>query len=282
MKQYLLAFVCLLTCIQSSACTIENESCVATEEWRFSVSLGAGTITNPLYSGKNIPLVVIPNFNYYGEKFFLENNTLGYTIKETATWSFSFISQINREKLFFASDSSAALLLPSNAFLEGSFMSKDANLDYRDVEKRKWSIDGGIQINGFFENGYYSNFQLLKDISKVHHGSNALLELGKNIHIRQLAKTNITWSIGALWSSQKLMNYYYGIPNIKLNDNDFSYQAKDSLNPYVKLNILHKINKNWSTRLSLKREFLSNSYQHSPLINDEKIDIIFAGVSYAF
>lgn len=280
--KYTCLLILLVASFQSNACEQLSEDCVETNQWQFSVSLGAGTLTNPLYSGKNIPLYVIPSFNFYGEKLFIENNTLGYTIHENERWSVSIISQINREKVFFASDSASALLLPSNAFLEGSLTSKDANLDHRDVKKRKWSLDGGLQLNGFFKEGYFANIQLLTDITSVHKGSNALLEMGKVSTPELLNNTKISWSLGANWSDSKLMNYYYGISEITVNDSEHSYSASSSLNPFVKLNITKNINNNWHARFSIKREYLSNSYQHSPLINDDRIDIIFAGVTYAF
>jgi len=279
-------YTCLLLLLAASfqinACEQLSEDCIETNQWQFSVSLGAGTISNPLYSGKNIPLYVIPNFNFYGERLFIENNTLGYTIHENKNWSVSLISQINREKVFFASDSASALLLPSNAFLEGSLSSKDANLDHRDVKKRKWSLDGGFQLNGFFRNGYFTTIQLLTDITSVHNGSNALLEVGKVSALKLLDNTKFSWSIGANWSDSKLMDYYYGIDKITVNNNEFSYRAQSSINPFFKVNITRPLSKNWLARVSLKRELLSNAYQHSPLINDDKIDIIFAGVTYAF
>jgi len=280
--KYTCLLLLLVASFQTNACEQLSEECIETKQWKFSVSLGAGTLTNPLYSGKNIPLYVIPNFNFYGDKLFIENNTLGYTVQETRHWSVSLISQVNREKVFFASDSASALLLPSNAFLEGSLASKDANLDHRDVKKRKWSLDGGLQFNGFFKDGYFTNIQLLTDITNVHKGSNALLEIGKISTLELLNNTKISWSLGVNWSDSKLMNYYYGISEITVNDSELSYSASSSLNPFAKLNITKIINNNWHARFSIKREYLSNAYQHSPLINDDKIDIVFAGVTYAF
>ena len=54
-------------------CKQPSAECVAVGGWNFSVALGAGVRTNPLVNGQGLPLVVVPQVSYYGERFFLDN-----------------------------------------------------------------------------------------------------------------------------------------------------------------------------------------------------------------
>ena len=52
----------------------ERESRVAnqqidTQQWHLSINTGAGVITNPLHGGDNLPLLVLPEIAFYGEKW---------------------------------------------------------------------------------------------------------------------------------------------------------------------------------------------------------------------
>ncbi|MCI2285787.1 MipA/OmpV family protein [Colwellia sp. MSW7] len=94
----------LLLCSQAYAtdCQKESEHCAEIGKWNFSVSLGAGMVSNPLHGGNNIPLVVIPTISYYGENIFFENNTLGYSFFENDHFIISAIGKLNYEKSYFS------------------------------------------------------------------------------------------------------------------------------------------------------------------------------------
>src|SRR5690242_12944595 len=55
---------------QEDDCQGPSEDCVAVGGWSFSISLGAGVRTNPVVNEPKIPLVIIPQFSYYGKRFF--------------------------------------------------------------------------------------------------------------------------------------------------------------------------------------------------------------------
>ena len=50
-------------------CKARSENCVTIGRWNFSIEIGAGIRTNPLVNGKDIPLVVIPQLSYYGQRW---------------------------------------------------------------------------------------------------------------------------------------------------------------------------------------------------------------------
>ncbi len=58
------------------------EDCVEIGRWRVDVAMGLGVRTNPLVSGDDIPLFIIPELSYYGKRFYLKNLELGFTLFE--------------------------------------------------------------------------------------------------------------------------------------------------------------------------------------------------------
>src|ERR1700728_4564089 len=82
-------------------CKGPTDGCVAIGRWNFSVALGAGVRTNPLVSGKDIPLVVIPQFSYYGKRFFIDNLDLGFTLVERGANTFNLIATPGYDRVYF-------------------------------------------------------------------------------------------------------------------------------------------------------------------------------------
>ena len=77
------SFTCLLAMLfglspvraaTADDCKESSGDCVAVGKWNFSLALGAGVRTNPLLDGENIPLLVIPEFSYYGRRFFIDKD----------------------------------------------------------------------------------------------------------------------------------------------------------------------------------------------------------------
>ena len=278
--------LCLLQClivINSFAASskIESDNYIKVNEWHTSVALGAGTITNPLNGGKNIPLFIIPYIAYYGENLFIENNTLGYSFYQNDFIVISAISQINREAMFFHDWQPTQLFVPnfSESIVETP---NDKPVYLMDIQKRKWAIDGGIQINWFINNSLDIKAKVLHDLNQVYQGYNASIVLNKNLQFNALKNSQFNISVGANWQSAALANYYYGLDE---NDNvDLSnlYQAKSGIQPYISLAMIHKINVKWRLKLLAKQEFLDTNLSHSPLIKESSITSVFFGVVYAF
>ena len=75
--------------------------CVPVGEWQLSVGLGLGVRMNPLYDGDNTPLIVLPELSYYGERFFLKNFDLGYTLLEDKRHQLNLLFTPSRDQMYF-------------------------------------------------------------------------------------------------------------------------------------------------------------------------------------
>jgi len=276
----------LAQCIQT------NEQCAPVNEWELSLTIGAGVLTNPLHGGSNIPLLVIPNISYYGEKVFFENNALGYSIYETDSFSLSAVSLINRENSFFNRwhPNNVFVPLTVNGISESSPHVDESTgqdtplpeINLEEVANRKWALDAGIQGNWFISEKSHLTMRILHDVNNTYNGFNGKIEF--NHRFTSFNMPNIKWKIttGVNWLSQQQVDYYYGISEKDNTEPSHFYQGKSALNPYIKIRSTYKLNNDWRLTFTARSEFLSRAISNSPLVKDKVIETIFLGVVYAY
>jgi len=267
-------------------CEQITDSCATVGEWKFSLAVGVGVYTNPLHGGDDIPLVLIPQISYYGEKVFFESNTLGYSFFENDQIVVSAITQINHEKAYFTRWHPQNILIDTDSIGssddELNPEDQDIYLDIKDVSNRRWAIDAGIQFNWFINQTTDLQVQILHDVNNVYNGFNGQIELTRLMKIKQLPNTVMSFSVGTNVKSKNLVDYYYGISPTTDTPVDSDYQGKLSLTPYFRLVLTHQISERWRAKLNLKRIYLDDAMTNSPLVKDDYINTIFAGVSYDF
>jgi hypothetical protein len=54
-----------------------------------------------LVNGKDIPLVAIPQFSYYGRRFFIDNLDFGFTLAERGANTFNLIATPGYDRVYF-------------------------------------------------------------------------------------------------------------------------------------------------------------------------------------
>ncbi|MCP8898869.1 MipA/OmpV family protein [Gilvimarinus xylanilyticus] len=86
---------------EEAYCEQNPDDCMAVGSWQFSVGLGLGVRTNPLYDGDDIPLVLLPEISYYGERFFLDTTSLGFTLVETPAHMLNAVATLGLEQMYF-------------------------------------------------------------------------------------------------------------------------------------------------------------------------------------
>src|SRR5262249_9116494 len=97
----LLALACSTATFAADECTGASDECVAVGRWNLSVALGAGVRTNPLVSSQDIPLIVVPQFSYYGKRFFIDNLHPGVTLYDGDATPRSLVASPGYDPFFF-------------------------------------------------------------------------------------------------------------------------------------------------------------------------------------
>jgi outer membrane scaffolding protein for murein synthesis (MipA/OmpV family) len=93
--------VCFIGCSTAFAQADCTADCVEVGAWRVNVGMGAGMRGNPLHGGEDIPLVLLPEVSYYGERFFLKNLEMGFTVFENERHQFNALITPGYDQMYF-------------------------------------------------------------------------------------------------------------------------------------------------------------------------------------
>ncbi|WP_251357968.1 MipA/OmpV family protein [Kangiella sp. TOML190] len=248
---------------------------VAVGEWNFSLSLGYGQVESLITGVDDFDLYLLPNISYYGEKFYLENTTLGYSLFEQENFYIDLVGRLNEDGVYFKLDDFgvfSALGVPPPG--------RGPNPPQPEDVDRHLSYLAGLELNyqiaGFdLRTGYYH------DISGVHHGYELDLSVARYFTISE----HWSWYLAAsaTHKSKKLLNYYYGLDEDESLTSFFSYSPNSSgTNYYLTLSTEYMINDDWSWHGFVKRNYLADEIQDSLIIERKHIDTYFLGVKYRF
>jgi outer membrane protein len=283
LSQCLLATLIVAAPVQAAAteddCKQASADCVAVGKWNFSVALGAGVRTNPLAEGQDIPLVVIPQFSYYGKRFFIDNLDLGFALAENNTNTLSLVASPGYDRVFFyRSDLQNIFVggLPQAPGLE------DSVIQYRRVPRtapnaiqfpprpRRITYLAGPEWT-FKLDRVSGQVDVLHDVTGQDHGTEVRAALG--IPLIE-SKGSLTANLGLTWKSAGIVNYYYGEPTF--------YQAGPALDPFIKLGYTVPLSGRWRFSAFAQYERLGSAIADSPIVAEHYVVTAFVGAIYRF
>lgn len=251
-------------------CKAAISDCVAVGRWNFSVALGAGVRTNPLVSGESIPLIVIPQFSYYGKRFFIDDLDLGLTIAESERNSFNLVASPSYDRVFFyrtdlqnifvSGFGTNAAVVPLNA--PGA-----ARLSPR--SKRVTYLAGPEYT--FKYGGVTGQVDVLHEITGQNGGDEVRAAIG--IRLPNICGT-LTANAGITWKSAAMVNYYYGASGI--------YAPRSALNPFLKLGYTLPLAGKWRFNAFAEYELLGRAIADSPIVAERHVATAFVGAIYTF
>jgi outer membrane protein len=274
-------------------CKGESSECVPVGGWNFSLALGAGVRTDPVVHEGTIPLVVIPQFSYYGEHFFIDDLDAGVTFLDSDRTTLSLIASPGYDRVFFYRSD------PQNIFVTGlgNFNSSPGSSGQVPAgstgngsgpgqpppgttglitsakfppRSRQWTYLAGPEWT-FKYAGMTGQLDVLHEITGHNHGNEVRAALGI-----PLSRVGGAWTanVGITWKSATIVNYYYGAPGI--------YDAGAALDPFVKLAYSRPLKGKWKITAFVECERLSNAIADSPIVNEHFVTTNFVGLVYAF
>jgi len=274
-------------------CKGESSECVPVGGWNFSLALGAGVRTDPVVHEGTIPLVVIPQFSYYGEHFFIDDLDAGVTFLDSDRTTLSLIASPGYDRVFFYRSD------PQNIFVTGlgNFNSSPGSSGQVPAgstgngsgpgqpppgttglitsakfppRSRQWTYLAGPEWT-FKYAGMTGQLDVLHEITGHNHGNEVRAALGI-----PLSRVGGAWTadVGITWKSAAIVNYYYGAPGI--------YDAGAALDPFVKLAYSRPLKGKWKVTAFVECERLSNAIADSPIVNEHFVTTTFVGLVYAF
>ena len=262
-----------------NGCDGDNPACVQVGTWQFSLALGLGARSNPVEGGDTIPLLVVPQFSYYGERFFIDNLDLGYTLFEDTRQSFNLITSPGYDRVFFQRSDLQNFFVDSvgiDATLLGINVdfteSRQAGgtLESLRARERRVTYLGGFEWSYGFDSAQLQ-FNYLHELTGEHDGDEARLAIAIPLVNRhwQLGAT-----LGATWKSDRVVSYYYGEQGL--------YEPGSTVNPFAKVSYSRPLNDQWTLRIFGHYQKLGSDIADSPIVEEDDVLTVFVGGVYSF
>ena len=251
-------------------------------QWQFSVGLGAGIRTNPVMDNDDIPLVVIPQLSYQGERFFIQNLDFGYTLFQNEKQQFNLLVTPSYDQVFFNK-------WDINNFIERSGLALDSSKDNPTVEPTNRVIDkrllhkrhmaglAGVEYSHSLY-GLDIQLQLLTEATGYYNGSEARVAVSKTIN---LGKHDVKLTLGTNWQDAKTINYYYGLPASEALHHA-PYNTADGFTGLLRFDWSYQLDEHWSLRFFTSYRHFSSAISDSPLVTTNNVITAFAGGVYHF
>jgi outer membrane protein len=279
LKRALPASLLVALCAQASAaetetCSAPSADCAVVGRFEISASVGLGQRSNPVEGRSDIPLVVIPHISWYGKRFFLENLEAGYTLYDGEANTFNLIAAPGYDRVFFFRNDLQNLFIAGTG-ISGSttftsvgiavppegkeFQVKDRHTTY--LVGPEWSFTYG-RVTG--------QLNALREVT----GENDGYEVRAAVAVPLLAlpADSLVAGAGLTWKSSEIVRYYYGIDGL--------YHPGSALNPFVKLRYSHTLSERWTINAFAHYERLGGAISNSPIITEDHVTTVFAGVVF--
>ena len=277
----LLALLLALFCCLANACEVEEE-CLESSTWQLGIALGIGARSNPLVDGDTMPLVVLPDIAWYGESAYFDNGELGYQWLDDKAFALETFVMFDTERAFFSFWQPDNLFFSSDVLISSvpGFDMEQATPDVsiNDVAARDWTINGGIRGHWYTKNGEWK-VSWQHDLLNVHSGSKFLLGYR---HGWQVEKWRFSVGLDAIWKSEELLDYYYGLSFRDGVPMDVLYDARAGWQPRITVGASHPISERWQFIFRASYQRLNDGMYDSPLVDKKSVQSLFIGAAYRF
>ncbi|MEW6981934.1 MipA/OmpV family protein [Colwelliaceae bacterium 6471] len=247
-------------------------------QWSFSLLAGYAAIENPLNKHDDIKTYLLPTWSYYGERFYIDNTTIGYSIIETDSLLFDFSGYLNEEGALFNLDNANLSFLDISNYVPRKDMRPNAPKPVFENIERNFSYMVGAAVQWPNE---YIQARLVygKDVTAGHGGEEFTFSLFNYYH---LGNFKLNWQLGAVRKSQQLVEYYYQFRPEEINGFESPYKFKDITNKFVQVAASYQLSKNFDLVLSVKKTWLDEELLTTPLVAKDSYIKWIAGFNYKF
>jgi outer membrane protein len=230
-----------------------------------------------LAGGKDIPLVVIPAWSYYGKRFFIDDLDIGVTLHDTDANSFSLIASPGYDRVFFYRYDAQNFLVSSVTSVAGPGVGHrpgqpNTNPAVAEIPANhpKVTYLAGPEWT-FKAAGLSGQLDVLHDVTGANEGTEIRGALSVPL---PEAPTAVKLNLGFTWKSAAVVDYYYGVPG--------RYAPGAAFDPFARLAVVHPLGARWKFTAFYEYEHLGAAIADSPRIARDAVQSVFMGANYAF
>lgn len=275
----------------ADTCAAETPGCAEIGSWQVSIGLGLGVRTNPVMDNDDIPLIVLPEISYTGQRFFLQNLDFGFVLWETPAQQLNLLATPSYDQVFFHRWSPGNFILESRAMpllagpvddfngrAEANFESSRIEVDMSRLHKRRMAALAGLEYS-YAQGDWNLQVQWLADVSGVHDGQERRVALARQFHH---GRHGVTFSVGANWQNAAVIDYYYGIRPGEVLFADHAYLPGGGTSAIARVDWRYALNERWSLAFTGIHRQLAKEITRSPLVTDSQVTTLFFGGVYHF
>jgi len=253
------------------------------EGWQISLGIGAGVRTNPVMDNSNIPLIIIPQVNYQGERLFLQNLDLGYELWTDDRHHISALLTPSYDQVFFHHWQAATFVstLEANSGFTKNELQPTVEpfrrtIDKRQLHERRMAALGGVEYS-FQSDKVDFQLQALHELTDYYDGDEVRLALSKTI---AFGRNEVKLTLGANWQSANTLDYFYGIDANEAAAQE--YQPSSGTSTLMRFDWSYQLDEHWSLKFFTSYRRLSSAVTDSPLTTSDNVLTAFAGGVYHF
>lgn len=276
-------FIIFLTTVWLGTAVLVHAADNDPEGWQVSLGVGAGVRTNPVMDNSNIPLIVIPQVNYQGEKFFLQNLDMGYELWDDEHQQISLLLTPSYDQIFFHHWQAATFV---STLETTSSLTKDESqptveplkrtINKRQLHERRMAALGGIEYSLQSD---LLDFQLqaVHELTDYYRGDEIRVALSKTI---AFDRNEVKLTLGANWQSVRSLDYFYGLRASEVAAQEYS--PSSGISTLMRFDWSYQLDEHWSLRFFTSYRRLGSAIADSPLTTSDNVVTAFAGGVYHF
>ncbi|MCH1923389.1 MipA/OmpV family protein [Shewanella sp. C32] len=251
---------------------------VAVDDWGFDLALGYAAIETPLRQRDSFESFVLPQWYYYGERFYIENLQLGYTLLETDTFIIDVVGYLNDDGLLFNTDKQRLNYLDISKYIPNVGFPLQGKMDLRDI-KRDLSYMAGVEFTAITPFADLS-WRAARDITEGNGGIEYRLAAKQRYTFNRL---KLFWEAGAVMKNAELNNYYYGLRSEESGRRRDVLVTDRSLNNYyLQLAATYQLTSDLSWVVSVNQTWINHQLLDSPLLEKDNYLSGFIGFNLHF
>ncbi|WP_462156859.1 MipA/OmpV family protein [Pseudoalteromonas sp. GB56] len=250
---------------------------VDSNSWVIGAAFGYGKLASPLKNREGIPLYVLPDIRYYGERLSIDNLNVSYALLEKKGWVVELVGSQNIDGIYFPGKHRREY-----GALTGSFPGMVLDLfDTPTVptrpSHRSMSYLAGIEAR--YYNSRWANIYVSwqSDVSNVHHGNEAKIRVLKYLELQSL---KFSFEARLTHKSERLSDYYYGVKYSDVVESDLDFTARANTDFLLGVNIAYPVTENLAAITSFHQQWLGSGVNNSPLLRTTAPYSFFVGLKY--
>jgi outer membrane protein len=239
--------------------------------WRIGTALGFGERSNPLVQSNDIPIVVDLDIAWFGDRWFFDNGDAGLTFSDTSALTASVVGRFNSDRVFFGRTDTRFVTFDAIG------MPLAQAVDFQPPD-RDYAIEIGVEL---LTDGRWGALQLsaFHDVSGTHDGYEIFADYSFGWRRQRLS---IEPSIGATYKSAEMNNYYWGVTPAEAGVIVLPYEAGAGVNWHARFVVAYQLNRHWAFSLVAEYERLNGEAARSPIVEEDDVTGVFAGMAWRF